>query len=140
MEIRERRMYSCFYTGSLNHRAISSFPGQPEPGFPLYSKVLQIKHQDYTFEHKAHKTFDSHKNLEPHPTKITVVDLKSHQANHPEAQERPNLMVAVPSTPYMCSSRYSQAKMPQRSTKINQDLQTRVAVMYCRERTLPRDE
>ena len=86
--------------------------------FPLYSKVLQIKHQDYTFEHNAHRNFDSHKNLEPQPTRITLADLKSHQANHPDAQERPNLMVAVPSTPYMCSSRYSQAKMPPRSTKI----------------------
>jgi len=27
-------------------------------------------------------------------------------------------MVVVPSTPYMCSSSYSQAKMPLRSTKI----------------------
>jgi len=50
--------------------------------------------------------------------------MKSHQANHPEAQEHPNLMVVVPSTPYMCSSSYSQAKMPPKSTKINQDLQT----------------
>jgi len=33
-------------------------------------------------------------------------------------------MVAVPSTPYMCSSSYSQAKMPTKSTKINQYLQT----------------
>ena len=64
-------MHNCFYTGSLNHRATSSFPGQPEPG-------LQIKHQDYTFEHKAHKIFDSHKNLELQPTKITLADLKSH--------------------------------------------------------------
>ena len=108
--------------------------------FPLYSKILQIKHQDYTFAHKAHKIFYSHKNLELQPTRITLADLKSHQANHQEAQERPNLMVVVPSTPYMCSSSYSQAKMPPRSTKINQDLQTWVAVVYYRERTLPRGE
>jgi len=92
--------------------------------FPLYSNVLQITNQDYTFEHKTHKIFDSHKNLEPQPTRITLADLKSHQANHPEAQEHPNLMVAVPSIPYMCSSSYLQAKMPPKSTKINQDLQT----------------
>jgi len=108
--------------------------------FPLYSKVLQIKHQEYTFEHKAPKIFDSHKNLELQPTRITLADLKSHQANHQEAHERPNLMVVVLSTPYMCSSSYSQAKMPPRSTKIKQDLQTRVAAMYYRERTLPIDE
>jgi len=49
--------------------------------------------------------------------------MKSHQANQPEAQEHSNLMVVVPSQPYMCSSSYSQAKMPPRSSKINQDLQ-----------------
>jgi len=32
-------------------------------------------------------------------------------------------MGVVPSQPYMCSSSYSQAKMPPRSTMINQDLQ-----------------
>ena len=26
----EREMHNCFYTGSLNHRATSSLPGQPE--------------------------------------------------------------------------------------------------------------
>jgi len=38
---------------------------------------------------------------------------------------------------YMCSSSYSQAKMPPRSTKI---FKTRVPAVYCRERTLPKDE
>jgi len=32
-EIRERELHIYFYTGSLNHRATSSFPGQPNPGF-----------------------------------------------------------------------------------------------------------
>jgi len=31
--MRERRMHSWFYIGLLNHRATSSFPGQPKPGF-----------------------------------------------------------------------------------------------------------
>jgi len=117
-------MQICFYTGSLNHKVTSSFPGQPEPGFHYIQKF------DYTFEHKAHKIFDSHKNLEPQPTRITLADLKSHQENHPEAQECPNLMVAIPSTPYMCSSSYSQAKIPPRSTKINQDLQQCITLTH----------
>jgi len=86
---------------------------------------------------KTHKNLDSHKNLDTQPTRITLADLKSHQANHPKAQEHPNLMVAVPSQPYICSSSYSQAKMPSRSTKI---FKIQVLVVYCRERMLPRDE
>jgi len=81
--------------------------------------------------------FLTHKNLDTHPTRITITDLKSHQANQREAQERPNLMVAVPSQPYMCSSSYSQAKMPPRSTKI---FKPRVATVYCKEREFSREE
>jgi len=44
--------------------------------------------------------------------------MKSQQEKTLEAQEHPNLMVALPSQPYMCSSSYYQAKMPPRSTKI----------------------
>jgi len=84
---------------------------------------------------KTHKIFDSHKNLDTHPTRITPANLKSHQANQPEAQEHPNLMVAISSQPYMCSSSYSQAKMPPRSTKV---FKTRVAAVYCRERASQR--
>jgi len=40
-------------------------------------------------------------------------------------------MVALYSQPYMCSSSYSQAKMPLRSTKI---FKLHVATMYYRER------
>jgi len=84
-----------------------------------------------------HTRFLTHKNLDTQPTRITLADLKSHQANHPKAQVHPNLMVVVPSQPYMCSSSNLQATMPPRSTKI---FKTRVVVVYCRERTLPKDE
>jgi len=121
--MRERRLHNCFYTSSLNHRATSSLPGQPEPGFHYIQKFYKSQTK-ITLLNTKHTRFLTHKNLEPQPTRITLADLKSHQANHLEAQEHLNLMVAVPSTPYMCSSSYSQAKMPPKSTKINQDLQT----------------
>jgi len=70
---------------------------------------------------KKHTKFSTHKILDTHPVRITLTDLKSHHANQPEAQEHPNLMVVVPSQPYMCSSSYSQAKMPPRSS--NHELQ-----------------
>jgi len=40
-------------------------------------------------------------------------------------------MVALPSQPYMCSSTYSQAKMPPRSTK---NFNLHDATMYCRDK------
>jgi len=56
---------------------------------------------------ETHKIFDSHKNLDTHLARITLTDLKSHKVNQPEAQEHPNLMVAIPSQLYMCSSSYT---------------------------------
>jgi len=129
-------MHNCFYTSSLNHKATSSLRGQPEPDFHYIQKFYKSHTKITLLNNKTHKIFDSHKNLDTHPTRIILTDLKSHQANHPEAQEHPNLMVA-PSQPYMCSSSYSQAKMSPRSTKI---FKTRVAVVYYREREFSRDE
>ena len=81
--------------------------------------------------------FLTHKNLDTHLARITLTYLKSHKANQQEAQEHQNLIVVVPSQPYMCTSSYSQAKMPPRLTKI---FKTRVANVYCRERYLSREE
>jgi len=114
----EREMHSYFYTGSLNHRSKSSLLGQPEPGVHYIQKFYKSHTNITLLNNKTHKIFDSHKNLDTHPARITLTDLKSHQVNQPKAQEHPNLMVVVPSQPYMCSSSYSQAKMPPRSTKI----------------------
>jgi len=136
-EMREREMHNYFYTGSLNHRVTSSLPGQPESGFHYIQKFYKSHTKITLLNNKTHKISDSHKNLDTHPTIIKLTNLKSHQTNQPEAQEHPNLMVAIPSQPYMCSSSYSQAKMPQRSTKI---FKTRVAAVYCTERELSIDE
>jgi len=124
-------MHNYFYTGSLNHKATCSLSGQPEPDFHYIQKFYKSHTKITLLNNQTHKIFDSHKNLDTHPARITLTDLKSHQANQPEAQKHPKLMVVVPSQPYMCSSSYSQAKMPPRSTKI---FKRRVAVVYCRER------
>jgi len=47
--MKRREWHSCFYIGSLNHKTWG--------WFPLYSKVLQITHQDYTFEQRNTKYF-----------------------------------------------------------------------------------
>jgi len=77
-------MHNCFYTGSLNHRATSSLPGQPEPGFHYIQKFYK-SHKITLLNTKTHKIFDSQKNLDTQPTRITLADLKSHQASHPKA-------------------------------------------------------
>jgi len=83
--MRERRKHSWFYTGSLNHRATSSFLGQHEPGFHYIQKFYKSQTKITLLNTKTHKIFDSHKNLDTQPTRITLAELKSHQANHPEA-------------------------------------------------------
>ena len=73
-------MHNYFYTGygSLNHRATSSFLGQPELGFHYFQNFYKSNTKITLLNNKSHKIFDSHKNLELQPTKITLADLKSH--------------------------------------------------------------
>jgi len=129
--MRERELHSCFYTGSLNHIATSNLPGQPKPGFHYIQKFYKSNTKIRLLNKEPHKIFESHKNLDNYPARIILTDLKSHQAKKLEAQEHPNLMVALPSQPYMCSSSYSQAKMPPRSTKI---FKLHIATGYYKER------
>jgi len=112
--MKERELHNCFYTSSFNHRATSSLPGQHESSFHYIQKFYKSHTKITLLNKETHKIFDSYKNLDTHPTRITLIDLKSHQTKQPEAQEHSNLMVALPSQPYMCSSSYSQAKMPPR--------------------------
>jgi len=76
--MREIRLHNCFYIGSLNHKATSSLPGQPEPGFHYIQKFYKSQTKITLLNTKTHKIFDSHKNLEPQPTRITLANLKSH--------------------------------------------------------------
>jgi len=135
--MRERELHNCFYIDSLNHRATSSLPRQLEHVFHYIQKFYKSHTKITLLNKETHKIFDSHKNIDVQPARITLIDLKSHQENQPEAQEHPNLMFVIPSQPYMCSSSYSQAKMPPRSTKV---FKPRVTTVYCRERAFPREE
>jgi len=77
-EMREREMHNCFYTGSLNHRVTSNLPGLPELGFHYIQKFYKSHNKITLLNNKSHKIFDSHKNLDTHPSRITLKDLKSH--------------------------------------------------------------
>jgi len=58
--MRERELQNCFYTGSLNHKATSSLPGQPEPFFH-YIQEFYKSHTKITLLNKeTHKIFDLH--------------------------------------------------------------------------------
>ena len=76
--MKEREMHNCFYIGSLNHRATSSLPGQSEPGFHYIQKFYKSHTKITLLNKETHKIFDSHKNLDTHPVRITLTDLKSH--------------------------------------------------------------
>jgi len=74
--MRERELHSCFYTGSLNHRATSSLPGQYEHDFHYIQKFYKSHTKITLLNKETHKIFDSHKNLDTHPAGITLTDLK----------------------------------------------------------------
>ena len=128
-DMRERELHNCFYTGSLNHRATSSLPGQLEPGFHYIQKFYKSHTKITLLNQETHKIFVSHKNLDTHPARITLKDLKSHQANQPEAQEHPNLMVVVPTHKLKC--------LQDQPRSSNHELQLCVAE---REREFSREE
>ena len=77
-EMRERELHSCFYIGSLNHKATSSLPGQPESSFHYIQKFYKSHTKITLLNKETHKIFDSHKNLDTHPARITLTNLKSY--------------------------------------------------------------
>jgi len=68
-------LHNCFYIGSLNHRATSSLSGQPELGFHYIQKFYKSHTKITLLNKETHKIFDSHKNLDTHPVRITLTDL-----------------------------------------------------------------
>jgi len=80
--MRERELHICFYTGSLNHIATSSLPRQLEPSFQYIHKFYKSYTKTTLLNKETHKIFDSHKNLDNYPERITLTNLKSHQANN----------------------------------------------------------
>jgi len=78
-------LHNCFYTSSLNHRTTFSLQEQPEPGFHYIQKLYKSHTKITLLSKETHKIFDSQKNLDTHPARITLTDLKSHHAKQPEA-------------------------------------------------------
>jgi len=92
--MRERELHNCFYTGSLIHKATSSLSGQHELGFHYIQKFYKSNTKIRLLNNEPHKIFDS-QNLDNYLARITLTNLKSHQAKQLEGQEHPNMMVAL---------------------------------------------
>jgi len=61
-EMKKRELHSCFYTGSLNHKATSNLPGQLKPSFHYIQKVYKSHTKITLLNKETHKIFDSCKN------------------------------------------------------------------------------
>jgi len=57
--MRERELHNYFYIGSLNHRATSSFLGQPKSGFHYIQKFYKSNTKTRLLNKETHKIFDS---------------------------------------------------------------------------------
>ena len=93
-EMKERDLHNCFYIDSLNYRAT----------IQICTKVLQIIHKDYTFKQRNSQDFLVTQKSRLTPCKNHAYRPKITSGTQPKAQEQPNLMVTLPSQPYMCSS------------------------------------
>jgi len=133
--MRERELQSCFYIGSLNHKATSSFPGQPELGFHYIQKFYKSNTTIRLLNKETHKIFDSKQKSRHTPCENHTYRLEITSGKPTRGIRTSKLDAGCPSQQYMCSSSYSQAKMPPRSTNI---FKQRVAIVFCRERVFQR--
>jgi len=100
--MRKRELHNCFHTGSLNNRATSSSSGQLEPGFHYIQKFYKSNTKIRLLNKEPHKIFDSQKSRQLHCKNHTYRP-EITPGKQLEAQEHPNLMVALPGQPYICS-------------------------------------
>jgi len=77
-KMREKGSHSCFYTGSLNHKATSSLSGQFDPSFHNYQKFYKTHTKIILLNNRNTKIFESHKNINHNTVRITLIDLESH--------------------------------------------------------------
>jgi len=80
--MKEKELDSCFYTGSLNHRATSSLPGQHESGFHYYQNFYKSQTKITLLNNRNTEIFNSHKNLHYNLVRNTLTDLESHQEHN----------------------------------------------------------
>jgi len=80
-KIRKKGSHTCFYASSLNHKSTSSLPGQLEPGFPLFSKVLQ-NYTKITLLNKENTKFLNPTKILSPTLRIPLTNLESHQEHY----------------------------------------------------------
>jgi len=126
-EMRERELHNCFYIGSLNHRATSSLPGQPEPGFHYIQKFYKSHTKITLLNTKTHKIFDSQKYRHtPCKNHTYRPEITSGKPTRGTRTSKPD-----GGCPYPTIHVFFKLLTSQNVSKI---FKTRFAVVYCRER------
>ena len=93
-EIKEKELHNYFYISSLNHRATSSLPGQPESVFQYIQKFYKSHTKITLLNKETHMIFDSQKSkLIPCKNHTYIPEITS--SKQLEAQELQNLMMVV---------------------------------------------
>jgi len=85
--MKERELDSYFYTGSLNHKATSSLPGQPGSDFHYYQKFYKSQTQDYPFEQFKTPRFFTYTKSQLQPCKKNTYTPRITSGTQHEAQE-----------------------------------------------------
>jgi len=74
------RIAQLFLYWFTQSQSYIQFTRQLEPGFHYIQKFYKLHTKIILLNKETQKTFYSHKNLDTHPARIIVIDLKSHQA------------------------------------------------------------
>jgi len=104
--MKERELDNNFYIGSLNHRATSSLLRQPKSGFHNYQKFYKSQIKITLLNNRKHQDFLLTQKSQPQPCKTLIYRPGIKPGTQLEAQELLNLVMALPSQPYMSSSRF----------------------------------
>ena len=133
--MKEREMHSCFYTGSLNHRATSSLPGQPEFGFHYIQKFYKSNTKITLLNNKTHKIFVSQKSRHtPYKNHTCRPEITSSKPSRGTRTSKPDGGCPQPTIHV-----FFKLLTSRNASKINQDLQN-MSSSCVLQRELPIDE
>ena len=115
-EMKERELHNCFYTYSLNHKATSSIPGQPEPSFHYIQKFYKSYTKITLLNKETHKIFDSQLPCKNHTYRPEITSGKTTRGTR---TSKPN-----GGSPKPTIHVFFKLLTSQMAFKINQDLQS----------------
>jgi len=81
-EMQERELDSCFYNCSINRRATSNYQDNMSLVSTIFKSFTNHTPRLHFWTQKNTKIFDSYKNLDYNPLRITLTCLESHQEHN----------------------------------------------------------